>query len=82
MIKVSLARTIQTAPYEMMRFEVELDSDELLVADSPKRQAFKLHIMALGQVCAFEVLNGHMTCEEAKARLGQARQFYGVPEVE
>ena len=76
-MKIEMSRTIQTAPYETLRYSIEFAEEdfakELERFDTPTRRANALHILVYNNVLQFQVLHGKMTTDERDAELARVK---------
>lgn len=65
-MKISLKRTIQTAPYESIVFEVEVDQADIPdIPDDPNFKGRALYFEAMQHTLCFEVTQGHLLAASA-----------------
>lgn len=79
-MKVTLERVISIAPYETLRFGIEVDSMELPgISDlSVREQAAMTHRTAYAEVLRFEVSHGHLTVAKAVEKMAHYDRVYGT----
>ena len=76
-MKVSLSRSIQTAPYESINYSVELDASDLRTQYERFEDTLAaLHLVAYAHVLQFEQFHKHVSAEQRMSELKRAKSFF------
>ena len=69
-MKISMRRTIQTAPYETKAVEIELEETDLppWETEDPMEREARLQLEVQRMLLRWEYIEGHITSNEVKER--------------
>ena len=79
-MKVRMERVLKVRDYETLRYDVEVNSDDLvpMEGESLTHKVRRAHLLCYQEVLAFQVFHGVLVPDQAKTELERFRKGYKV----